>query len=89
MSIELHMLLLAVALTLAAVLIAVLGAMMQVGMPALAGSRQGLPESNGWAGPAHPAGRAARSAHIAICSKTWCCSRRWCWWVPQPGEATA
>lgn len=52
MSIELHMLLLAVALAVGAVLIAVLGATMQVGLPALAGNREGLPEITGWAGRA-------------------------------------
>ena len=57
MSIELHMLLIAVALTLAAVLIAVLGAMVQVGLPALVGNREGLPEITGWAGRAQRAHR--------------------------------
>jgi uncharacterized MAPEG superfamily protein len=57
MSIELHMLLLAVALTAAAMVIAVLGAIMQVGLPALAGNREGLPELTGWAGRAQRAHR--------------------------------
>jgi uncharacterized MAPEG superfamily protein len=57
MSIELHMLLLATALTVAAVLVAVLGATMQVGLPALAGNRDDLPAITGWAGRAQRAHR--------------------------------
>ena len=44
-------------LAFAQMLIAVLGAMMQVGLPALAGTREGLPEITGWAGR-------ARRAHL-------------------------
>jgi uncharacterized MAPEG superfamily protein len=57
MSIELHMLLLASALAVGAVLIAVLGATMQVGLPALAGNREDLPAITGWAGRAQRAHR--------------------------------
>jgi len=57
MSIELQMLLLAAALTVAAVLVAVLGATMQVGLPALAGNRDDLPAITGWAGRAQRAHR--------------------------------
>jgi len=57
MSIELHMLLLASALAVGAVLTAVLGATMQVGLPALAGNRDSLPEITGWAGRAQRAHR--------------------------------
>lgn len=57
MSIELHMLLLASALAVGAVLIAVLGATMQVGLPALAGNRDDLPAITGWAGRAQRAHR--------------------------------
>ena len=47
----------AVALTVAQMLIAVSGATLQVGLPALAGNRVGLPPCTGWAGRAlraHP-----------------------------------
>jgi len=57
MSIELQMLLLAAALTVAAVLVAILGATMQVGLPALAGNRDDLPAITGWAGRAQRAHR--------------------------------
>jgi uncharacterized MAPEG superfamily protein len=39
----------------AQMLVAVLGAMMQVGLPPLAGNREGLPEITGWAGRARRA----------------------------------
>ena len=54
---ELMWLLWAVALTFAQMLIAVSGATLQVGLPALAGNREGLPPCTGWAG------RAARAHH--------------------------
>jgi len=54
---ELTLLTCAVALTLAQAVVAVLGAMMQVGLPALAGNRAGLPEITGWAGRAARAHR--------------------------------
>jgi len=57
MSIELHMLILACALAFAAVLAAVLGATMQIGLPALAGNRENLPAIHGWAGRAQRAHR--------------------------------
>ena len=37
------------------VLVAALGRMQQVGLPALAGNREGLPEASGWAGRAQRA----------------------------------
>ena len=40
------------ALTLVLVVIAVLGATQEVGLPTLAGNREGLPEMTGWAGRA-------------------------------------
>jgi uncharacterized MAPEG superfamily protein len=46
---ELVYLLWAVALTFAQMLIAVGGATLQVGLPALAGNREGLPPCSGWA----------------------------------------
>lgn len=46
---ELVYLLWAVALTIAQMLIAVSGATLQVGLPALAGNREGLPPCTGWA----------------------------------------
>jgi uncharacterized MAPEG superfamily protein len=54
---ELVMLLWAVALTFAQVLIATIGAMLQVGLPALAGNREKMPEITGWAGRAERAHR--------------------------------
>jgi uncharacterized MAPEG superfamily protein len=47
----------AVALTFAQMLVAVGGATLQVGLPALAGNREGLPEFKGWAGRAQRAHR--------------------------------
>ena len=52
---ELVWLLWAVALTFVQVLIAVSGATLQVGLPALAGNREGLPPFTGWAGRAYRA----------------------------------
>jgi uncharacterized MAPEG superfamily protein len=49
MSTDLTLLVWAVALTFAQSLIAVLGAMVQVGLPALAGNRDNLPPITGWA----------------------------------------
>jgi len=54
---ELVWLLWAVALTFAQMLIAVSGATLQVGLPALAGNREGLPPVTGWAGRAARAHR--------------------------------
>lgn len=54
---ELVWLLWAVALTFAQMLVAVLGATAQVGLPALAGNREGLAPCTGWAG------RASRAHH--------------------------
>jgi uncharacterized MAPEG superfamily protein len=54
---EMLMLLWAVGLAFLQVLIAVQGAVMQVGLPALAGNREGLPEITGWAGRARRAHR--------------------------------
>ena len=47
---ELTLLTCAVVLALAQAVVAVLGAIMQVGLPKLAGNREGLPEITGWAG---------------------------------------
>lgn len=52
---ELVWLLWAVALTFAQMLVAVSGATLQVGLPALAGNREGLPPFTGWAGRAYRA----------------------------------
>ncbi len=52
---ELVWLLWAVALTFAQMLLAVSGATLQVGLPALAGNREGLPAFTGWAGRANRA----------------------------------
>jgi uncharacterized MAPEG superfamily protein len=54
---ELTLLLWSVVLAFVQVLIAVQGAMMQVGLPALAGNRESLPEITGWAGRAQRAQR--------------------------------
>jgi uncharacterized MAPEG superfamily protein len=52
---ELVWLLWAVALTFVQMLVAVGGATLQVGLPALAGNREGLPAFTGWAGRAQRA----------------------------------
>jgi len=57
MSTDLTLLVWAVALTLVQSVIAVLGAQMQVGLPALAGNRENLPPITGWAGRAARAHR--------------------------------
>jgi uncharacterized MAPEG superfamily protein len=49
---DFQMLVWSAALALAQVVIAVLGATMQVGLPALAGNREDLPAATGWAGRA-------------------------------------
>ena len=54
---ELMLLAWAALLTLAQAVVAVQGALMQVGLPALAGNREGLPEIKGWAGRAARAHR--------------------------------
>jgi uncharacterized MAPEG superfamily protein len=54
---ELTLLLWSVVLAFVQVLIAVLGAMMQVGLPTLAGNREPQPEFTGWAGRAQRAQR--------------------------------
>ena len=54
---ELTLLVWSVVLAFVQVLIAVQGAMMQVGLPALAGNREPLPEITGWAGRAQRAQR--------------------------------
>ena len=54
---ELTLLVWSVALAFVQVLIAVQGAMMQVGLPTLAGNREGLPALTGWAGRAQRAQR--------------------------------
>jgi uncharacterized MAPEG superfamily protein len=54
---ELTLLTCAVVLTLVQAVIAVLGAMMQVGLPMLAGNREGMPEITGWGGRAARAHR--------------------------------
>ncbi|MBL8629377.1 MAG: MAPEG family protein [Rhodospirillaceae bacterium] len=57
MTAELSMLVWSVALTLVQCVVAVLGAMLQVGLPTLAGNRDGMPEITGWAGRAARAHR--------------------------------
>lgn len=57
MSPDLKLLVWSTALTLIQAVIAVLGAMLQVGLPALAGNRANLPAIEGWAGR-------ARRAHL-------------------------
>ncbi|TAK40816.1 MAG: hypothetical protein EPO29_09115 [Betaproteobacteria bacterium] len=54
---ELTWLLWSVLLAFVQVLVAVQGAMMQVGLPTLAGNREGMPEITGWAGRAARAQR--------------------------------
>ena len=57
MKAELSLLLWAGLLTLVQAVIAVQGALMQVGLPTLAGNREGLPEIKGWGGRAARAHR--------------------------------
>ncbi len=57
MSLELKFLVWSTALTIVQVVVAVLGATLQVGTPALAGNREGLPPFEGWAGRAQRAHR--------------------------------
>jgi uncharacterized MAPEG superfamily protein len=57
MSVELQLLVWSAILTLVQSLIAVLGAILQVGLPKLAGNREALPEFVGWAGRARRAYR--------------------------------
>src|SRR5262249_46035927 len=57
MPIELKLVVWSVALTLVQCLIAVTGAMLQVGLPTLAGNREKMPEITGWAGRAERAHR--------------------------------
>jgi len=57
MPIELKLLVWSVALAFAQCLLAVTGAMLQVGLPTLAGNREKLPEITGWAGRAERAHR--------------------------------
>jgi len=54
---ELLLLLWAVLLTLVQAVVAVQGALMQVGLPMLAGNREGMPEIKGWGGRAARAHR--------------------------------
>jgi len=54
---EMMLLVWAVLLTLVQAVVAVLGAVMQVGLPALAANREGLPDIRGWAGRAARAHR--------------------------------
>ena len=55
MTTELTLLVWSIALTFVQVLVAVAGATLQVGLPALASNREGLPELTGWAGRAQRA----------------------------------
>jgi uncharacterized MAPEG superfamily protein len=57
MSIDLTLLVWATALTFVQAVVAVLGALLQVGLPALAGNRGDLPQFAGWAGRAQRAHR--------------------------------
>jgi len=57
MTIELQLLVCAVALTVIQVVVAILGSITQVGLPALMGNRQDVGEFTGWVGRAHRAHR--------------------------------
>src|SRR5579864_6877409 len=57
MSIDLKLLIWSVALTLVQMVIALMGAQMQVGLPPLVGNRENLPVMLGWAGRAQRAHR--------------------------------
>ena len=67
---ELMYLVWSAALTLVLAVIAVSGATLEVGLPKLAGNREGMGEMPGWAG------RAARAHRNML--KTSCCSRSSC-----------
>lgn len=54
---ELYLLVWSAVLAFVQMLVAVVGAFMQVGLPALAGNREGLPEFKGWTGRAQRAHR--------------------------------
>lgn len=72
---ELTLLAWSVILAIVHMLIAVQGALNQVGLMNLIGNRENFPEIQGWGGRAAPA---------ATWPKTWSCSPRWCspWWRP-------
>ena len=53
-------------------LVAVVGAQLQVGLPPLVGNREDLPPMAGWAGR-------ARRAQLNMLEHS-CCSPSWCWW---------
>jgi len=57
MSIDLKLLIWSVALALVQMVVAVIGAQMQVGLPPLVGNRENLPAMSGWAGRAQRAHR--------------------------------
>jgi len=57
MSLELKLLVWSVALAFAQCLVAVVGALLQVGLPMLAGNREGMPAVTGWGGRAERAHR--------------------------------
>lgn len=57
MSMELQILVCAVALTVIQMIVSVVGAILQVGLPTLAANREGVPEITGWAGRAARAHR--------------------------------
>ena len=57
MSLELKLLVWSVALAFAQCLVAVVGALLQVGLPMLAGNREGMPAITGWGGRAERAHR--------------------------------
>ena len=57
MSLELQLVVWAVALTLIQTVVAVVGSITQVGMPPLMGNREGLADFTGWVGRAHRAHR--------------------------------
>ena len=70
MSADLTYLLWSIILSFVQVVIAAAGANAQVGLPTLAGNREGLPDIKGWAGrPVAP---------ISTWSRTSCCSPPWC-----------
>jgi uncharacterized MAPEG superfamily protein len=57
MSLELQLLVCAVALTVIQLTVAIVGSITQVGMPTLMGNRDGMAEFTGWVGRAHRAHR--------------------------------
>lgn len=76
MPIELTLLVWATLLAVVQAVIAVNGAMMQVGLPTLSGNREGMPEITGWAGRAARAHRNLLESLVLFAAWSWSPTRR-------------